>query len=178
MPVSTVTSIKTGSGPDPVVRYNAYAAADINGFAVPGTSSGDAITAMEELARSHLPPEFSFEWTDLSYQQIKAGNTAYWVFSLAVILAILILAALYNSLSLPFAVILIVPTVLFSSLVGVWLTNGDNNIFTQIGFIVLVGLATKNAILIVEFARQREAEGASVLRAILTAANSDYARYS
>lgn len=170
VPVAALARISHGAGPDPVVRYNAYAAADINGAPAPGVSSGEAIAAMEQLAREHLPPGFSFEWTDLTYQQIKAGNTALYVFPLAILFALLILAALYNSWSLPFAAVLVVPSVLLSSLAGVWLSGGDNNIFTQIGFIVLVGLAAKNSILIVEFARQREREGASTLRAVMDAA--------
>jgi gold/copper resistance efflux pump len=171
VPVGSLLKIGSGAGPDPVVRYNGYAAADITGAPAPGVSSGEAIAAMEQLAREHLPPGFGLEWTELTYQQIKAGNTAMVVFPLAVVLALLILAALYNSWSLPFAVLMLVPIVLLSSLVGVWLTGGDNNIFTQIGFIVLVGLAAKNAILIVEFARQREQQGASHMRAVLDAAN-------
>jgi gold/copper resistance efflux pump len=170
VPLAALLQVSEGSGPDPVVRHNGYAAADINGAPAPGVSSGEAIAAMEALARQHLPPGFGFEWTELTYQQIKAGNTSLLVFSLAVLFALLILAALYNSWSLPFAVLLIVPTVLLSSLAAVWLVGGDNNIFTQIGFIVLVGLATKNAILIVEFARQREQQGATVLRAVMDAA--------
>lgn len=170
VPVAALARISQGAGPDPVVRFNAYAAADINGAPAPGVSSGEAIAAMEQLAREHLPPGFSFAWTDLTYQQIKAGNTALYVFPLAILFALLILAALYNSWSLPFAAVLVVPTVLLSSLAGVWLSGGDNNIFTQIGFIVLVGLATKNSILIVEFARQREQDGASALRAVMDAA--------
>lgn len=170
VPVAALARISHGAGPDPVVRFNAYAAADINGAPAPGVSSGEAIAAMEQLAREHLPPGFSFAWTDLTYQQIKAGDTALYVFPLAILFALLILAALYNSWSLPFAAVLVVPTVLLSSLAGVWLSGGDNNIFTQIGFIVLVGLATKNSILIVEFARQREREGASALRAVMDAA--------
>lgn len=170
VPLAALIDVRNGSGPDPVVRFNGYAAADINGAPAPGVGSGEAIAAMEELARDHLPPGFTLEWTELTYQQIKAGNTSMLVFPLAVLFALLILAALYNSWSLPFAVLLVVPTVLLSSLAGLWITGGDNNIFTQIGFIVLVGLATKNAILIVEFARQRELEGASPLRAVMEAA--------
>lgn len=170
VPIAALTRISQGAGPDPIVRFNTYAAADINGAPAPGVSSGEAIEAMEQLAQAHLPPGFSFAWTDLTYQQVKAGNTALYVFPLAVLFALLILAALYNSWSLPFAALLVVPTVLLSSLAGVWLSGSDNNIFTQIGFIVLVGLAAKNSILIVEFARQREQEGASTLRAVMDAA--------
>lgn len=170
VPIAALLQVSEGAGPDPVVRYNGYAAADINGAPAPGFSSGEAIAAMEELARAHLPAGFGFEWTELTHQQIKAGNTALLVFPLAVLFALLILAGLYNSWSLPFAVLPIVPMVLLSSLAALWLTGGDNNIFTQIGFIVLVGLATKNAILVVAFALQREQQGATPLRAVLDAA--------
>jgi gold/copper resistance efflux pump len=169
VPVGALATVRPDSGPDPVVRYNAYPAADITGAPAPGVSSGDAIAAMEELAKKHLPPGFTYEWTDLTYQQKKEGNAGLLVFPIAVLLAFLILAAQYNSFSLPFAVMLVVPTVLLSALFGVWLTGGDNNIFTQIGFIVLVGLATKNAILIVEFAKHLEEEGRSAKDAVLEA---------
>jgi gold/copper resistance efflux pump len=170
VPVSALATVRPDAGPDPVVRYNAYPAADITGAPAPGVSSGEAVAAMEELARKHLPPGFTFEWTDLTYQQQKEGNAGLLVFPLAVLLAFLILAAQYNSFSLPFAVMLVVPTVLLSALFGVWITGGDNNIFTQIGLIVLVGLATKNAILIVEFAKTLEEEGRSAKEAVLEAA--------
>ena len=169
VPVGALATVRPDSGPDPVVRYNAYPAADITGAPAPGVSSGEAIAAMEELAKKHLPPGFSYEWTDLTYQQKKEGNAGLLVFPIAVLLAFLILAAQYNSFSLPFAVMLVVPTVLLSALFGVWITGGDNNIFTQIGFIVLVGLATKNAILIVEFAKHLEEEGRSAKDAVLEA---------
>jgi multidrug efflux pump subunit AcrB len=128
------------------------------------------MAAMAELASAHLPEGFAFEWTELSYQQQRDRSSGRWVFPLAVLLAYLLLAAQYNSLTLPLAVMLIVPMVLLSALAGVWWTGGDNNLFTQIGLIVLVGLATKNAILIVEFARQRERAGARPLRAVMAAA--------
>ena len=169
VPVGALATVRPDSGPDPVVRYNAYPAADITGAPAPGVSSGQAVAAMEELAKKHLPPGFTYEWTDLTYQQKKEGNAGLLVFPIAVLLAFLILAAQYNSVSLPFAVMLVVPTVLLSALFGVWITGGDNNIFTQIGFIVLVGLATKNAILIVEFAKHLEEEGRSAKDAVLEA---------
>ncbi|MFP5246917.1 MAG: efflux RND transporter permease subunit, partial [Thermoanaerobaculia bacterium] len=169
VPVGALATVRPDAGPDPVVRYNAYPAADITGAPAPGVSSGEAVAAMEELAKKHLPAGFTYEWTDLTYQQKKEGNAGLLVFPIAVLLAFLILAAQYNSFSLPFAVMLVVPTVLLSALFGVWLTGGDNNIFTQIGFIVLVGLATKNAILIVEFARELEQEGRSAKEAVLEA---------
>ena len=170
VPVGALATVRPDAGPDPVVRYNAYPAADITGAPAPGVSSGQAVAAMEELAKKHLPPGFTYEWTDLTYQQKKEGNAGLFVFPLAVLLAFLILAAQYNSFSLPFAVMLVVPTVLLSALFGVWIAGGDINIFTQIGFIVLVGLATKNAILIVEFARTLEQEGRSAKEAVLEAA--------
>ena len=169
VPVGALATVRPDAGPDPVVRYNAYPAADITGAPAPGVSSGQAVAAMEELAANHLPPGFTYEWTDLTYQQKKEGNAGLLVFPIAVLLAFLILAAQYNSFSLPFAVMLVVPTVLLSALFGVWITGGDNNIFTQIGFIVLVGLATKNAILIVEFARTLEQEGRDAKEAVLEA---------
>jgi gold/copper resistance efflux pump len=169
VPLAAVATVRTSSGPDPVTRYNAFASADINGGPAPGVSTNEAMAVMEALAREHLPPGFDFEWTDLAYQQKRDGNAGLLVFPLAVLFAFLILAAQYNSWSLPLAVMASVPTVLLSALSGVWLTGGDNNIFTQIGFVVLVGLATKNAILIVEFARSREAAGADTLTAVLEA---------
>jgi gold/copper resistance efflux pump len=169
VPLSALTTLRPDSGPDPVPRYNAFATADINGGPAPGVSANEAVAAMEALAREHLPPGFSFEWTDLTFQQQRDGNAGLFVFPLAVLMAFLILAAQYNSWSLPLAVMAIVPTVLLSALAGVWMTGGDNNIFTQIGLVVLVGLATKNAILIVEFARAREAEGVAPLAAVLEA---------
>jgi multidrug efflux pump subunit AcrB len=135
-----------------------------------GFSSGQAQAAMERLARQELPNGMSFEWTELTYQQIISGNTAVLIFPLVVLLVFLVLAAQYESLTLPLAVILIMPMVLLSAITGVALTHGDNNIFTQIGLIVLVGLASKNAILIVEFARDRELEGVPPLQAALDAA--------
>ncbi|MFS8609395.1 MAG: efflux RND transporter permease subunit, partial [Gammaproteobacteria bacterium] len=132
-------------------------------------SSGQAEALIADIVSRSLPNGMAFEWTELTYQQILAGNTGIWVFPLVVLLVFLVLAALYESLALPLVVILIVPMCLLSAIAGVWLTNGDNNIFTQIGFIVLVGLACKNAILIVEFARTREATGASTWDAIIEA---------
>jgi multidrug efflux pump len=151
------------------MHYNGYSAADINGGPAPGYSSGQAQMAMEELARAELPNGMTFEWTDLTFQQILAGDSMVYVFPLVVLLVFIVLAALYESLSLPLVVILIVPMCLFSAIVGVQLAGSDNNIFTQIGLIVLVGLACKNAILIVEFARDRELAGESTWQAVLDA---------
>jgi multidrug efflux pump len=153
-----------------VQHYNGYPTAEINGGAAPGYSTGQAQDAMEKLVNTSLPNGMSYEWTELTYQQILAGNTAVLVFPLSVLLVFLVLASLYESLSLPLAVILIVPMVLLSAIAGVIVTGGDNNIFTQIGLIVLVGLACKNAILIVEFAREAEIEGMNRVDAVLEAA--------
>ena len=170
IPLGSFVTVKQSSGPDRVMHYNGYPTAEINGGPAPGFSSGQAQAAMERLARQELPNGMSFEWTELTYQQIIAGNTALLVFPLVVLLVFLVLAAQYESLGLPLAVILIMPMVLFSAITGVQLAGGDDNIFTQIGLIVLVGLAGKNAILIVEFARDREARGEKPLRAVLDAA--------
>ena len=147
------------------MRYNAYPAADINGGPAPGVSSGEAVAVMERLARETLPNGIGFEWTELTYQQRLAGNTTVLVFLLCVLLVFLVLAAQYESWSLPAAVILIVPLCLLCAAAGIWLTGGDNNVFTQIGFLVLIGLACKNAILIVEFARELERQGRSPAQA-------------
>jgi gold/copper resistance efflux pump len=168
-PLSSLATIRPDAGPDPVSRYNAYVAADINGGPALGASSGQAIAEMSRILDATLPAGFSYEWTDLTYQQMRDGNSAVLVFALAVVLAFLLLAAQYNSWVLPFSVVVSVPLVLLSAIAGLWLTGRDNNIFTQIGLVVLVGLAAKNAILIVEFARQREEQGATVRDAILDA---------
>ncbi|MGA2777541.1 MAG: multidrug efflux RND transporter permease subunit [Steroidobacteraceae bacterium] len=170
IPLGSFVTVQRSSGPDRVMHYNAYPTAEINGGPAAGYSSGQAQAAMERLAHQELPNGMSFEWTELTYQQIIAGNTAVLVFPLVVLLVFLVLAAQYESLSLPLAVILIMPMVLLSAITGVALTHGDSNIFTQIGLIVLVGLAAKNAILIVEFARDREMEGVPPLQAALDAA--------
>jgi len=170
VPLGSFVTVRRGAGPDRVQHYNGSPTAEINGGPAPGYSSGQAQAAMEKLAREHLPHGFSFEWTELTYQQILAGNTAVLVFPLCVLLVFLVLASLYESWSLPLAVILIVPMVLLSAIAGVWLSGGDNNIFTQIGLIVLVGLACKNAILIVEFAREMQLEGMTRHDAVLEAA--------
>jgi multidrug efflux pump len=169
VPLGSVVQVKESHGPDQGLRYNGYPAADINGGPAPGASSGQAEAAIERLAGEVLPNGIGYEWTDLSYQQRLAGNTAVFVFPLCVLLAFLVLAAQYESWSLPLAVILIVPMCLLSAITGVWLTRGDNNIFTQIGFLVLIGLACKNAILIVEFARELHMQGRSPVEAALEA---------
>jgi multidrug efflux pump len=170
VPLGSFLTMRQTNGPDRVQHYNGYPTAEINGGAAPGYSTGQAQEAMEKLVSTSLPNGMSYEWTELTYQQILAGNTAVLVFPLSVLLVFLVLASLYESLSLPLAVILIVPMVLLSAIAGVIITGGDNNIFTQIGLIVLVGLACKNAILIVEFAREAEIEGMNRVDAVLEAA--------
>jgi multidrug efflux pump len=169
VPIGSLVKIKESSGPDRVTHYNGYLAADFNSAAGPGMSSGDAEALMEALAKETLAQGFEPSWTELVYQRILAGNSAVYVYPLCLLLVFLVLAAQYESLRLPLAIILIVPLCLLFSLAGVMLTNGDNNIFTQIGFIVLIGLACKNAILIVEFAREKQHEGMSPLEAALEA---------
>ncbi|MFZ5526902.1 MAG: efflux RND transporter permease subunit [Pseudomonadota bacterium] len=169
VPLGSLLKISDSYGPDRVQRYNAYVAADINGGAAPGVSSGQAKEIMEKIAAETLPKGVSFEWTDLTYQEILAGNTMIYVFPLCVLLVFLVLAAQYESWTLPLAVILIVPMSMLCALAGVYITKGDNNIFTQIALFVLVGLSAKNAILIVEFARELEHHGRSIVDAALEA---------
>ncbi|MDH7799112.1 MULTISPECIES: efflux RND transporter permease subunit [unclassified Beijerinckia] len=170
VPLAALAAVVTSSGPDRVMHYNGYPSFDLTGGPAPGYSSGQATAAIERIARETLPAGMTFEWTDLTFQEKQAGNTAMIVFPLAVLLAFLILAAQYNSWSLPFTVLLIAPLALLSAIVGVWLSNSDNNIFTQIAFVVLVGLAAKNAILIVEFAHEEEKKGRAPVAAVLEAA--------
>jgi multidrug efflux pump len=169
VPLGNFVTLEESAGPDMVPHYNGYLSAEINGSPAPGFSSGQAEALMAGLAERELPNGLSYEWTELTYQQILSGNTAIWIFPLCVLLAFLVLSAQYESWTLPLAVILIVPMVLLSAIGGIWLTGGDNNIFTQIGLIVLVGLACKNAILIVEFAKDREEHGASAWDAVVEA---------
>jgi len=167
VPLGSLVTITDSHGPDRVQRYNAYVAADVNGGPAPGVSSGQAQAAIEEVAAATLPKGVSIEWTDLTYQQILAGNTMVYVFPLCLLLVFLVLAAQYESWTLPLAVILIVPMSILCALLGVKVTHGDNNIFTQIALFVLVGLASKNAILIVEFARELEHHGRTIVQAAL-----------
>ncbi|OQP35126.1 multidrug efflux RND transporter permease subunit OqxB [Pantoea latae] len=170
VPIGSMVHITTTYGPDPVIRYNGYPAADLIGDADPRVlSSAQAMTQLEAMSGQLLPNGMNIEWTDLSYQQATQGNTAFIVFPVAVLLAFLVLAALYESWTLPLAVILIVPVTMLSALVGVWLTGGDNNVFVQVGLVVLMGLACKNAILIVEFARELEMQGKGIVEAALEA---------
>ena len=161
VPLGSFTTVRNIAGPYRVPRYNLYPAAEVDGMAAPGYSQGQALDIMEKLAARTLPTGFDFEWTTLAFQQIKAGNTAVFAFGLAVVFVFLVLAAQYESLTLPLAVILIVPMCLVAAIIGVILRGQDNNILTQVGFVVLIGLAAKNAILIVEFARQLEDQGHS-----------------
>jgi multidrug efflux pump len=169
IPLSSLMQIKDSYGPDRVQRYNAYVTADMNGGPAAGVSSGQAQAIFEQIAKETLPKGIAYEWTDLTYQDILSGNTMVFVFPLCVLLVFLVLAAQYESWTLPLAVILIVPMSILCALLGVKLTGGDNNVFTQIALFVLVGLASKNAILIVEFARELEHHGRSVIDAALEA---------
>jgi len=170
VPLGTLLSARAIVGPDKVMHYNLYPSADISGTTLPGTSSGQAIQIMDEICRETLPPQFGFEWTELSLQQILAGNSAVYIFPLCVLFVFLVLAALYESWALPVSIILIVPMCLLAAITGVFIRQLDNNIFTQIGFIVLVGLACKNAILIVEFAKDEMDRGQDRVTAATTAA--------
>ena len=169
VPVGTLASLKQINGPLVLTRYNMYPAAPINGAAAPGTSSGDAIATMEELSRQQLLGSMTTEWTELAYLELQAGNTAMIIFGIAVVMVFLVLAAQYESWSLPLAVILVVPMCLLSAVIGVRIAGEDINIFTQIGFVVLVGLASKNAILIVEFAKHKRDEGVGRYEATMEA---------
>ena len=158
VPLGSVVNVQHVTGPYRVLRYNLFPAAEIQGDTAKGYSTGQSLNAMEQLARTHLPPGYGYEWTELAFQQKLAGNTGMLVFGMAVVFVFLLLAALYESVTLPFAVILIVPMCLLAAITGVNIRGLDNNILTQIGLVVLIGLAAKNAILIVEFARQAELE--------------------
>lgn len=169
VPLGALLRVTPTYGPEMVVRYNGFTAADINGGPAAGFSSAQAEAAAERIAAETLPRGVKFEWTDLTYQKILAGNAGVWIFPISVLLVFLVLAAQYESLTLPLAVILIVPMSILAALTGVYLTGGDNNIFTQIGLMVLVGLACKNAILIVEFARELELQGHTPRQAAIDA---------
>ena len=167
--LGTLINIRDSSGPVMVMRYNMYSATTITGDTTPEISSGQAIDAMQKIAETQLPRSMAYDWTELTYLQLQAGNAATYVFALAVVFVFLVLAAQYESWSLPLAVILVVPMCLLCSIVGVTLAHMEVNIFTQIGFVVLVGLASKNAILIVEFAKQQEEQGKSRRDAVMEA---------
>jgi multidrug efflux pump len=170
VPIGSLVQVKESFGPDRVTHYNGYLAADLNGAALPPLSSGQGEAVISELAKQVLPAGFEFEWTDLTYQKIIAGNTAIFIYPLCILLVFMVLAAQYESLRMPLAIILVIPLTLLSALVGVMFVGSDNNIFTQIGLIVLVGLACKNAILIVEFAKVKQDEGLSPDKAAVVAA--------
>ena len=172
VPINAIATLKPATAPYRVLRYNLYPAADIQGDTAPGYSSGEAIAAMERIARDVLPAGMYFEWTDLAYQQRISGDAGTLAFVLGVVFVFIFLAALYESLTLPLAVILIVPMCLLAAILGVNLRGLDNNILTQIGMVVLIGLAAKNAILIVEFARQGEEHGMSAFDAAIAAAKT------
>jgi multidrug efflux pump len=169
VPLSALLKIRQSAGPERAIRYNGFLSSDVNAAPAPGYSSGQAQAAATRVAAETLPPGFAFEWTDLTYQEFIAGNSGIWVFPLAILLVFLVLAALYESLALPLSILMIVPMALLAAMFGVYLSKGDNNIFTQIGLIVLVGLSAKNAILIVEFARELEFAGRTPIRAAIEA---------
>ncbi len=169
VPLAAVMNVEPTTGPDRVMHYNGYPSAELNGSPAPGFSSEQARLAIEQVLAETLPEGMDYEWTEVTYQQVMAGNTMMYIFPLIVLLVFIVLAAQYESLRLPFAIILIVPMTLLSALLGVHLTGGDNNIFTQIGLIVLVALASKNAILMVEFARDQNLQGRPHLEAIVEA---------
>jgi multidrug efflux pump len=169
VPLGALVKVTETHGPDRAMRYNGYPAAEINGAPAPGFSSGQAEALITKLANEKLPKGAAFEWTDLTYQRILAGNTALYIYPLCILLVFLVLAAQYESFRLPLAIILIVPMCLLFAISGVWFKGSDNNIFTQIGLIVLVGLACKNAILIVEFAKHKQDQGLSPVQAAIEA---------
>jgi len=169
VPIGSLVKVNESFGPDRVFHYNGYLAADLSGSALPPLSSGQGEDLIASIVKEALPGGFEFEWTDLTFQKIIAGNTAIYIYPLCILLVFMVLAAQYESLRLPLAIILIVPLCLLFALIGVHLTGGDNNIFTQIGFIVLIGLACKNAILIVEFAKENYDHGRTPLESALEA---------
>jgi multidrug efflux pump subunit AcrB len=173
VPIGSVATFKDETGPYRVVRYNLQQAIEVDGNVAPGHSTGQALTTMAKVARDTLPAGYDFEWTGIAYQQVTAGNTAGIVFGMAVFFVFLVLAAQYESLVLPLAIVLIVPMCLFAAMGGVLLRGMDNNILTQIGLVVLIALAAKNAILVVEFAKQAEEErGMSTVDAAVYAAKT------
>lgn len=167
--LATLTDVKDSSGPSLIVRYNGVTAASMNGATLPSLSSGDVVTMIDRVAKEELPPGTDYQWTELTLLQILAGNTAVVVFAISVVLVFLVLAAQYESLSLPFAVVLVLPMCILSAVAGIAMAKLDINIFVQIGFIVLVGLASKNAILIVEFAKEKQTAGSSSFDAAVEA---------
>jgi HAE1 family hydrophobic/amphiphilic exporter-1 len=169
VPLGTLVEIRDSTGADLVQRYNAYISVPIQASAAPGVTSSQAIALIEKVANETLPPGIGYEWTELAYQEKLTGNTATYIFILAVVFVFLALAAQYESWGMPFAIVLIVPMSVLSALAGVMVRGLDNNILVQVGLIVLVGLAAKNAILIVEFARQLENDGKDTVSAVVEA---------
>ena len=172
VPLGSVANIRRTIGPESVARYNLYPAAEVTGNLAPGYSTGQAMEAIEKIAAEVLPSGMGIEWTDLAFQEKRVGNTATIIFAMCVLFVYLVLAALYESWRLPLSVILVVPLVLLFAIAGVLLRGMDNNIMTQIGFIVLIGLACKNAILIVEFAKQRQEKGEEIVSSVSNAAKN------
>ena len=170
VPLSTLGTLKPVVGPETVPHYNNYTSAKINGGPAPGYSSGQAVAAMQRAAAKVLPRDFGYEWTGITYQELKAGSIATIVFALAIVFVFLILAAQYESWSMPFMVLLAVPLALFGALLALWIGNKQIDVYSQIGFVMLIGLAAKNAILIVEFAKRRRAEGLDIVEAAMEAA--------
>jgi HAE1 family hydrophobic/amphiphilic exporter-1 len=170
VPLSTLGLLKPIVGPETVPHYNNYASALVNGGAAPGYSSGQAVTAMERAAAIALPRDFAFEWTGITYQELKAGSIATVVFALAIVFVFLILAAQYESWSMPFMVLFAVPLALFGAFLALFVRGLQTDVYSQIGFVMLIGLSAKNAILIVEFAKRRRQEGLSIVEAAMEAA--------
>jgi HAE1 family hydrophobic/amphiphilic exporter-1 len=170
VPLSTLGTLRAIAGPETVPHYNNYASALINGGAAPGYSSGQAVAAMERAAAAVLPRDFGFEWTGITFQELKAGSIATIVFALAIVFVFLILAAQYESWSMPFMVLLAVPLALFGAMLALWLRGRQIDVYSQIGFVMLIGLAAKNAILIVEFAKRRREDGLGIVEAAMMAA--------
>ncbi|MBU6235988.1 MAG: efflux RND transporter permease subunit, partial [Alphaproteobacteria bacterium] len=169
VPLGSIVKIRQTVGPNLIQRYNQAVSIPVSGNTAPGFSSGDSLMKMEKLASEILPPGIGWEWTELALQQKEAGNAALYIFGLSVIFVFLVLAAMYESWTLPLAIILIVPLSVLAALIGVWARGMDNNILTQIGLVVLIGLAAKNAILIVEFARHRQEHGETMYEAVVEA---------
>jgi HAE1 family hydrophobic/amphiphilic exporter-1 len=171
IPLSTLLAVHDSAGPKTIFRYNMYPSATITGQAAPGYSSSQANAEMEVLAGQALPPSMGYEWSGVTYQQIQAGNQVPFIFGMAVVFVYLFLAAQYESWSIPLAVLFSVPLAIFGALLGTWLRAFDNNVYTQIGLVLLIGLSAKSAILIVEFAKQRRGEGKSIIEAATGAAH-------